>query len=202
MHFPPVCIASGLIFRGLRMFDTALAEVERAIQRSGIPEGEILRAAGMCTRHLNKVRRGDFALSARGVNRIKLAIDRLRRAERQEAGERETDGATPHKSSIAAQYRLALAIVHAVTGLKATHVLDQDPGKRATADPEWLAAAQARRLALYIANQYLNIPQAALGRAARLTKSGVCLAIQELEDMRDHDEVRRVIELVEGAFAG
>jgi hypothetical protein len=202
MYFPPVCIASGLIFRGLRMFDTALAEVERAIQRSGIPEGEILRAAGMCTRHLNKVRRGDFGLSTRGANRIRLAIDRLKRAERREASERETDGATPHKSSIAAQYRLALATVQAVTGLKVSAVLDQDPGKRATADPEWRAAATARRLALYIANQYLNIPQADLGRAARMTKSAVCLAIQELEDMRDHDDVRRALDLIEGAFQG
>ncbi|MCT7662346.1 hypothetical protein [Shinella kummerowiae] len=202
MYFPPVCIASGLIFRGLGMLNVALADLEMAIRTSGYTEAEILRVAGIEPRYLSHVRRGRRSLTPRLVARAKLAIDRLKRAGRRDAAERETDGVTPHKSSIAAQYRLALATVQAVTGLKVSAVLDQDPGKRATADPEWRAAATARRLALYIANQYLNIPQADLGRAARMTKSAVCLAIQELEDMRDHDDVRRALDLVEGAFQG
>lgn len=184
------------------MLNTALADLERAIRASGFTEAEIVRAAGIEPRYLGKVRRGYRNLSPRLVIRTKLAIDRLKRAQRQAAGERETDGATPHKSSIAAQYRLALATVEAITGHKAAAVLDQDPAKRATADPAWLAASHARRLALYIANQYLNIPQADLGRAARMTKSAVCQAIQELEDLRDQEEIRRALDLVEGAFQG
>lgn len=184
------------------MLDTALADLERTIRASGLHELDILQTAGMCPRYLYRVRKGQKPLTLRTVNRIKLAVDRLKRAARQEAGERETDGATPHKSSIAAQYRLALATVYAVTGMKVTAVLDQDPGKRATADPAWRAAANARRLALYIANQYLNISQSDLGRAARMTKSAVCQALKELEDIREQDSIRNVLDVVEEAFQG
>lgn len=184
------------------MLNTALSDLERVISASGLHEIDILQTAGMCPRYLYKVRKGQKPLTTLTVNRLRLAVDRLKRAARQEAGERETDGVTPHKSSVAAQYRLALATVQAVTGMKAAAVLEQEPGKRATADPDWLAAAHARRLALYIANQYLNISQADLGRAARMTKSAVCQAIAELEDIREQDGIRELLELVEGAFQG
>lgn len=200
MFFPPVCIASGLILRGLRMLDTALADLERTIRASGLKELDILQTAGMCPRYLYRLRRGQKPLTPRTMNRLRLAVDRLKRSERVDAAERETDGATPHKSSVAAQYRIALALVASVTGAQVAPVLDADPNRRATADAAWMKAAQTRRLALYIANQYLNVPQSALARAARMTKSAVSIAMKELEDLREQPDVHAVLELVEGAF--
>jgi len=202
MLFPPVCIASGLIFRGLRMLDTALSDLDRTIKNSGFPEAEILRVAGIEPRYLYHVRRDRRNLTPRLAVRVKLAIDRLKRSARLDAAERETDGATPHKSSVAAQYRIALALVASVTGAQVSEVLAADPSRRATADAGWMKAAETRRLALYVANQYLNVPQSALARAARMTKSAVSIAMKELEDLRDRPDVHAVLELVEGAFQG
>jgi hypothetical protein len=186
----------------LTMLDNSLVRLEQLLKKSGFGDGEIMRIAGFGPRYLYNIRSGYRSVTPRTLSRVALAIDRLKRAEKQDAGERETDGATPYKSSVAAQYRLALALVASVTGQRVGDILDADPNKRATADAVWLRASQARRLALYVANQYLNVPQAALAKAARMTKSAVSIAMKELEDMRDQPDVARVLDLVEGAFQG
>lgn len=184
------------------MLHASIDDLDNAIRASGFSEAEILRAAGVAPRHLSDIRRGRRHLTAKLASRVKLAIGRLRRSKAIEARERETDGVMPHASSVAAQYRFALAYVQALGGSPASIVLDQEPGKRATADQTWLRAAHARRLALYIANQYLAIPQADLGRAARMTKSAVSIAIKELEDMRERPDVARTLAIIEEAFHG
>lgn len=180
------------------MLDLTLRNLALDIHRSGIPEEQILRTAGMCTRHLNKVRRGDFELTKKAEKRIRLAITRMKRIKA--AGHVDDEERAPAPQGVQVNYRLALALIEAQGGVPAQDVLVQDPGKRATADPDWMKAAGARRIALYIVNQYCNVTQAELGRAVGMTKSAVHLAIREITEMRDQAEVARFLHVLDGAF--
>ncbi|AZN71841.1 hypothetical protein D5400_11640 [Georhizobium profundi] len=81
-------------------------------------------------------------------------------------------------------FRLCVAIVAMEAGTNAAFVFSHDPAKRATANPDWMRAAELRRKALYMANVVVGLPQATLARAAGMTKSAVSLAMQELEAER------------------
>lgn len=72
---------------------------------------------------------------------------------------------------------------------------------RSTADPLWLRTARLRRIALYIANQYLNVEQADLARAAGMSKANVSISMRQVEDDRQVDaEIETIIRAVEGAL--
>jgi hypothetical protein len=135
------------------------------------------------------------------ARRLQLAIVEVKRTRRLAERERDTDGKTPWESRAAAQYRLCVSFVANSANVLPRFILDADPGRRATADPQWLRAARLRRIALYIASQYLNIPQADIARAASMSKANVCKALQDLEELRDTDaEIARILAAVEGAF--
>jgi len=135
------------------------------------------------------------------IQRIRLALSELKRIHRLSELEKGTDGKTPWESRAAAQYRLCISLVAQTANVLPRFILDADPGRRATADPQWLRAARLRRIALYIASQYLNIPQADIARAASMSKANVCKALQDLEELRDTDaEIARILTAVEGAF--
>lgn len=160
------------------------------ILRKGASESEVARLAGFSPRFLYDIRKGRRSLSPRVIVRIKLALARIQR------GDRHHDG-----QQAAAAYRLALATVARKMGADPRLVLEADPSKRATADPVWLQAAKVRRVALYIANVYLNVPQAELARAAGMSKAAVSIAMNEVEEMRDSAELEQLLAPIEEAFA-
>ncbi|MCF6368318.1 hypothetical protein [Rhizobium halophilum] len=180
-----------------------IADIEEAIKAAGLNEGDVLRAAGVDARHLQKVRRGRRNFTATMGKRLQLAIAELKRIQKLNEREKDTDGRTPWQSRAAAHYRICIAFVAHAAGVTPRFILDADPGRRATADPQWLRAARLRRIALYIASQYLNIAQAEIARAASMSKANVCKALQDLEEVRDSDpEISRILAAVEGAFEG
>lgn len=180
-----------------------IADIDAAIRSAGLNEGDVLRAAGVEARYLSQIRRGRRAFTSTMARRLQLAIAELKRIQKLAEREKDTDGKTPWQSRAAAQYRLCISFVAHASGVRPRFILDADPGRRATADPQWLRAARLRRIALYIASQYLNIPQADLARAASMSKANVCKALQDLEEIREGDpEISRILAAVEGAFEG
>lgn len=180
-----------------------IADIDQAISAAGLTEGEVVRAAKLAPRYLYNIRAGFKPLTPTTIRRLQLAIAELKRIQKLAEQEKDTDGKTPWQSRAAAQYRLCISFVAHAAGVLPRFILDADPGRRATADPQWLRAARLRRIALYIASQYLNIQQADLARAASMSKANVCKALQDLEEARDSDaEIARILAAVEGAFEG
>lgn len=180
-----------------------IAEIDAAIKAAGLREYEVLRAAGLAARYLYNIRCGYRPLTPKTMKRIKLAIAELKRQRRMEAKERATDGKRPWESRSAAQYRMAVSFVAFAAKVTPAFILDADPQRRATADPLWLRAARLRRIALYIANQYLHVDQADLARAASMSKANVSITMEQIEDDRQIDaEIEAIITAVEGAFEG
>lgn len=167
-----------------------LTELLADIERKALSLCEIERVAGLGQRHFYQMQIGRKSLSRRVFVRIRLAIARIQRADRHHDGQH-----------AAAAYRLALATVARKMGADPRLVLDADPAKRATADPAWLQAAKIRRVALYIANIYLDVPQAELARAAGMSKAAVSIAMNEVEEMRDTEELEQLLAPIEEAFA-
>jgi len=193
----PICTAYGLI---ARLTMNCIADIDAAIEISGFGEQAILRAAGMDARFLSHIRRGRRSLTEKTSRRIALAISELKREHKLEQREKATDGKRPWESRSAAQFRISISFVALAAGVKPGFILAADPSRRATADPQWLRAARLRRIALYIANQFLNVPQSDLARAASMTKSNVCTALKQLEDERGEGEIEQILQAVEEAF--
>jgi hypothetical protein len=72
---------------------------------------------------------------------------------------------------------------------------------RLLVNPEWKAAVYARQLAMYLANTSDNIPQVLLAQVTGLTPAAVCLALREIEDLRDHGHYDQAVELIAAEMA-
>jgi hypothetical protein len=180
-----------------------IADIDEAISAAGLKEQDVVRTAKLGARYLHDIRAGFKPLTPTTIRRVQLAVAELKRMQKLADHEKDTDGRTPWQSRAAAHYRMCIAFVAHAAGVTPRFILDADPGRRATADPQWLRAARLRRIALYIASQYLNIAQADIARAASMSKANVCKALQDLEEVRDRDpEIARILAAVEGAFEG
>lgn len=179
-----------------------IAEIDELIGSTGFPEDQVLRAAQMAPRYLALIRTGRRAVTRKTAARIRLAIAELKRAQREACREKQTDGRAPSVSRVAAQYRIAVGFVAFVAQVQPQFILQADPNRRATADKDWLRAAKLRRIALYVACIYLNVPQADLARAAGMSKAAVSVAMNDLEDERGNPEIEQILAAVEGAFEG
>lgn len=181
------------------MFDT-IADIDSAISAAGLGELAVLSAAGMCPRYLYRIRRGQKPFTPKASKRLVHAIAELKRERALEAREKASDKSRPWESKAGAQYRMAVIYVARASDVSPSFILKSDPGLKATADPDWLRAARLRRIALYIANQYLHVPQADLGRAAGMGRAAVCRAVQELEDLREQPDISAILSALEEGF--
>ncbi|WFS02194.1 helix-turn-helix domain-containing protein [Rhizobium tumorigenes] len=182
----PICIVYGCLpWWQMLKFD----DIDQMLERAGISASAVCRAADLHPNYLSRLRRGEHKLTGTMRARILLAISRVKR------GESNFDSHAP-----AGAYRLAIAYVAKAMDIRAELVLAADPRKRATADPAWLAAANARRWALYIVNQYLGMSQAQLARAANMSKAAVSIAMNDVEDDRGDPLLERMLSSIEGAF--
>ncbi len=100
-----------------------------------------------------------------------------------------------------AAYRACLVLAAFVMKTDPRAVLSSDPGKRATLDPHWKAAAHVRRVGYYIANQFLGFSQVDLARAAGVTRQNISDAMRAFYDQRDTDpELNAVLGKLEEIF--
>jgi len=123
------------------------------------------------------MRKGTCAPQAATLGRLQTALDRLRRGVGGEAY-----SLAPH-----AAFKACMVVAAAYMQADVKAVLDADPSRRATANPEWQRAAEVRRVGYFIANQLLGFKISDLARAAGVTKQAVSRAIPELEWERDRE---------------
>lgn len=100
-------------------------------------------------------------------------------------------------------YNSYLAAVCTHQGLNMRQVGRQlkRPGRAIPEDRDWLAAAYARQLAIYLTNITLNIPQNWLADAAGLTPGAVCKSLKVIEDLRDNGNYDVRIDLIGAELA-
>lgn len=91
------------------------------------------------------------------------------------------------------RYRLCLERVCEALGLDPRQVAAMPHYPCRTSSPAWLAAADARRLAIYLLNTVYDVRQHAIARAVGLTPAAVCTALHTVEDARDHAGFEAVI---------
>lgn len=170
---------------------TALADIEQRRIELDISVCELERAAGAGQRYYSKLLKQVYAPRPGLIARFRLALMRLKAA-------READTSLP----LMVCYRMAVAMAAHALGRDALSVHAQPPGRRATQDPEWMAAAEVRRLAVYLMNTGAGFRQTETARAAGMTKQAVSLACKDIEDLRDDPAFDRMVEGLTTQIAG
>ena len=169
-----------------------IALIERTRQQMKIPIDRLCAAAEVAPRHY-------YRLVARRVSPRGSTISRLNMAlQRHKIG----FGAEAHELAPHAALKATMVLAAFCLKADARAALDADPAQRATSNPEWMAAARVRRVAIYVANQFFGFAQADLARAAGVTRQAVSNAIKELEDERDHDAaLKALLDQLEEVFS-
>ena len=153
-------------------------------------QADIARAAEIHPTHLANLLAGRKVPQPGTLARIRLGIARLKA--------RQQD--TP--LDVVATYRVVLAL--------ACHALAVDPAKaqvsvprhKQTMNPDWMAAAKARRLAVYLMNTTLGFRQVMVARAAGVTKQAINQLVRDVEDMREATSFDATVKELEGWILG
>lgn len=157
-----------------------------------IPIADLCRRAGVSTRSFFDGLKGTYETRPETLAKLNAALGRGKMAFAGEPGPAETHGA----------YKLCLAYAARELNRNPKVVLASDPARKATSDPQWLEAAEVRRLAFWLATRLLGFAQADVGRAAGVTRAAVSTAVQALEDERDHDkQLDKLLNHIEEVFA-
>ena len=152
-----------------------LREIEQRRLALKVSQTKLCAAAG-----INVTYYSGFLLAAKRsprpatIARLHAALNAIARRRR-----------TPDEFPLHIAYRLAVVMAAQAVGCDPVAAQDADPARRATQDPAWMAAASARRLALYLLSAECGIRQAAVARAAGLTRQAVSEACRAVEDLRD-----------------
>ncbi|MAA97428.1 MAG: hypothetical protein CMN87_18325 [Stappia sp.] len=167
----------------------SIDEIEARRRQSGVNVLDLCSASGVVISHYARLRDGVNQPRPATLSSLSIALRRLA-------------GGTPANDGGALQlYRLSVALCALHAGADPEQVLAQDPTRRASANREWMAAAQIRRRALYIAHVCCGVSQAVLAKVAGMTPAAVSLTIRAIEDARgDNDDdaigvIERVMQL-------
>ncbi|CDX54529.1 hypothetical protein MPL1032_190136 [Mesorhizobium plurifarium] len=163
---------------------------KRAVKK--IPVADLCRQAGVGATAWFRAMRGTTEMRPETLAKLNAALGRSKMAFAGEHGPATVHGA----------YKVCLVLAAAELKQNPKTVLASDPARKATSDPQWLGAAEARRLAFWIATRMLGITQADVGRAAGVTRAAVSEAVKALEDERDQDKpLDRLLTHIEEIFA-
>lgn len=163
-------------------------EINRRRAVMKIPISELCRQAGVSDRAWRYMLDGRKTPRPATLAKLAAALARCRRT---------NAGSGPAGNEAA--YRAAIVVAAMVTRADARAALAADPAAKASANPLWLAAAQTRRLAFWIANGQLGLRVTDIARAAGVTKQAVSSAISELED-DDDPETQQALRQIEEVF--
>lgn len=160
-----------------------IATIEQRRRQMRLTVTSLCATAGVAESHYYRLMARQHSPRASTISRLSMALHRYRIGFGAEAGE-----LAPHAA-------LKVTMVLAAFCLKADAraALDADPARRATSNAEWMEAARVRRVAIYIANQFLGFTQSDLARAAGVTKQAVYTGITEMEDERDNDAALKAL---------
>ena len=81
-------------------------------------------------------------------------------------------------------------------------VATSDPQRGATADPHWRACRRIAQAGIYLVSTSFDISQRRLAELFDLTPAAVCLALQAVEDMRDHAAFEAALEAAQLKMIG
>jgi len=153
-----------------------LAIIEARRIELGVTITALERAAGLATRHYYKLLRGVWPASPATLARLKMALQQARKGV-----------AAPDRPAKLAEiaYRTVLALAAREIGTWAGAAQVSDPSRRATQDPAWVEAAEARELAVYLLHCGCGISQTDVGAVAGMTKQAVSQAVQRIENRAD-----------------
>lgn len=162
-------------------------DIERKRRRLGISQSQLASFAGVNRSHYSDIVHRKKEPRRDTVAKLRHALSRY------ENGRAEAQPAMI--------YRLCLLYVCQVEHVDFENVLAQDPKRRATFDPAWKRAADAREKALYVSHTICGVPQRQLAAAAGVTPAAVSLAMGRVEDACEPDETP-LFQLVETALGG
>lgn len=165
----------------------AVWQIERRRRQLGLSKSKLAALADVSRQHYLDIAGRKTEPRRTTIAKLKLALTRQ---------EKQLGGAMP-----VLIYRLCLLHVCQAERVGLEDVLSQDPSRRATFDPAWKQAADARGKALYIAHTACGLPQRQLAAAAGMTPAAVSLAMGRVEDSCDPDETL-LFQLVETALGG
>lgn len=155
-----------------------------------IPVISLCAQAGVGTRTWYDAIEGTKEARPATLAKLNLALQRYRLAYAGDTGPLTVRGA----------YIAALMLAAQMLKSDAKAALFSDPARKATGDPQWLAAARVRRLAFWMANGLMGFKVSEIGRAAGLTKQAVSKAITDVGDSTDV-EMQRVCKELERMFS-
>ncbi|WP_057465789.1 helix-turn-helix domain-containing protein [Pseudovibrio sp. POLY-S9] len=169
----------------------SIHSLDSAREAANITQKQLVAAAGLDPSTYRRFLRGDRTPQQSTLKRLDYALQNIRRT-----------GQCVQFQTAHLVFRLCVATLCVKANLDPEAVLSHKPSDRRTADPDWAAAAEVRRRALYLANTACGVSQADLARVANLTRAAVSLALNAMEDNRDDPEVEQLFSLVEGAVQG
>jgi hypothetical protein len=188
-------IASSTVRRPERhIASSTLAEIDGHRQRAQVSLARLLAEAGINESAWYRARRDKAALRHSTVQRLEAALERLVAGVQRQV-----------KNPVLAVYRMTVAQLAIAGDLDVAEAqaaaLDFD--KQKPSDPQWLALAQLRQLAIYIVTVEMEVSNSALALAIGCTRQNVFKARNAVEDRREADpKVAAAIAAVAGAWSG
>lgn len=170
--------------------DPAIREIERKRKQLGLRQADLLVRANVSRRAY------EMLLSGVSGRAQRETLQRLRAA---------LKGPKPEPrrgASAAVVFGACLAVVCAELDLDTETVRAHRPYPVKPKNPAWLAAADARRLALYLANTLGDVRQCDLAATVSMTKAAVCIACRQVEASRDHPGFDAVVAACEQKIGG
>jgi transcriptional regulator with XRE-family HTH domain len=165
-------------------------EARRAAMK--IPVSDLTQAAGLSERNYRRFRQGELQARPSTIARLNTALAGFKTS----LGKASGDLATP------AAFKLCVVTAAFYLNGDAHSALNADPRRKGIAADAGLEATRIRRLAYWISNQMFGFSQTAIAQAAGVTKQAVCIALREIEDLRDTDRnLDQVLNKIEKVFS-
>lgn len=158
-----------------RVCPQCFAELEAARSRSGISVAQLCAVAGVSHTTWHRARRSGYC-RASTLRKLRHALAEL---------QREQDMEMRMGDRVAPLYRMVFAMLAVEAGLCPETALALEPRQNRHRDPNWAAAAQVRRQALYLVVTLLDVPGAVAADAVGVSKQAVSKALSQVEDSRD-----------------
>lgn len=173
----------------------ALETIERRRAELGVTRTQLAAAARIPLSYYSGfLIAGRRAPREATVARLNAALDNLRK--RRGRG----DGSD---FALTIAFRLALIVAAHALGHDPLQAQSADPARRATQCPDWMKAAEVRRLALYLLTTECGFTKTAVGEAAGMTKQAVSEACKDLEAIRDEGSAfERMVDMLRDWIMG
>lgn len=163
--------------------DARVAKINRARISAGMSHEELCRLARAGSRNWFRILRGEQTASNELLNRLEAALA--------------TPRLTKPPQIVAAFHRLVMQFLAMHLRFDIPTLLATDFSVQRPFNPQWLAAARIRQMAIYITAVELQVSNADLGRALGDSRANIKYARDQVEERReDGNEVDQALSAV------